>query len=572
MEYTKNKIKEITNILMAQNYDVDGATKEELIEMYEYMLAEQMLEQANAETVATETPEETVVESVPEVPAEEAQVEEVVKTPEETVPEAPVNVPVVNDKKVKGLIKVFKGMLATMSIEEVKALGIFKADELNVILDAYPVITGTIIDRNNMDQVYDVIHCIVCPDAVEETVVPEQPVEEAIAPETPAAEVPETIVEQPPVETVTTPVDNTVIPEIPAETTEEQTVTTSVTKEELAKLTATQLVDKLTELGVKASKNKGKTKLVDMLFEALQPAGATVTETKVDVPMEPVKKAEKKQAPKKTDDKAKKPVEKTAKDNGPKMPYISKADLASYIMWKQLDAKKLARKDYVNAGVMCDYVAQKVFYDKNSKQRIDYDKMDDMQKAHVAKAIEMLVEDGTIKYVEAVDRFRSNGETDERRANFAVRKGYVINPRYICRYCFNKGEDAVFTIDGRKVIIDFKSMKFANVTDKDKYIVRDMLDVHWDALNKEGKFVGMYNRVTSAYTDFFKIAEEAQKAAKETKEKKQMVPENITTPTGATGDVPPAPAKQAPQQNQQVPPAPAKQGAIGGDGVNNQVQ
>lgn len=562
MEYTKNDIKKMRDALMVQGYDTDGMEKEDVIQCYNSMMYDQTM--SGTEAAATE--ETPVQETV-----EEVEAEEVVKTPEETVveevptesiPEVPAEETVAPvDKRVQGLMKVFKGMLSTMTIEEVKTLGILKQEELNAILDAYNVV----VDRNNADEVYSAIHGIVYP-ATKATKAPEVPETKVEAPEIPVPEqtTSETPVEQPPVETV----EN--VPEIPAE----QAATTVATKEELNKLTATQLVNKLGELGVKASKNKGKTKLVDMLFEALQPAGAVAeAEGTPEVPMEPANKDSKKPA-KKTDDKAaKKQVEKTSKDNGPKMPYISKADLASYIVWKQLDAKKLARKDYVNVDVMNDYVAQKLFYNKELKQRVDYDKMDDMQKAHVAKAIGMLVEDGTIKYVESVDRFRANGESNERYANFATRKGYIINPRYICRYCFSKGEDAVFTIDGRKVIIDFKSMKFANITDKDKYIVRDMLDVHWDALNKEGKFIGMYNRKTNAYTDFFKTAEEAQKAAKEAKEKKQVVPQNITTPTGATGDVPPAPAKQqAPQQNQQVPPAPAQPGAIGGDNVTHQVQ
>ena len=570
MEYTRNDIKKMRDALMVQGFDTDGMEKEDVIQCYNSMMYDQMM--SGEEATATEVPEqseETVVESVPEVPAEETVA------------------PVV-DKKVKNLVKVFKGLFSTMTIEEVKNLGIIKTDELNAILDAYNVV----VDRNNMDEVYSAIHGIVCPatkvqaetsvpeqeeaiapetpeqpaeTVASETPAAEQPVEEVVAPETPVPEVPETVVEQQSVETVTETPANNVIPEIPAE----QAATTVATKEELNKLTATQLVNKLGELGVKASKNKGKTKLVDMLFDALQSAGTTAAvEGTAEVPMEPAKKAEDKPA-KKTDDKAtKKQVEKTSKDNGPKMPYISKSDLASYIVWKQLDAKKLARKDYVNAGVLNDYVAQKVFYNKESKQRVDYDKMSDAQKEHVAKAIGMLVEDGTIKYVESVDRFRANGESNERYANFATRKGYIINPRYICRYCLGKNEDAVFTIDGRKIIVDFKSMKFANITDKDKYIVRDMQDVHWNALSKEGKFIGMYNRKTNAYTDFAKVAEGAQKEAKE---KKQVAPQNITAPTGATGDVPPAPAKQQ-QAPQQTPPTPAQPGAIGGDGVNNQIQ
>lgn len=465
--------------LVAQGYNVEGFEIEDVERAYEQLLANQALGESE-EPVVTEENED------PEMSEEE---------------------------KVQNLVNAFKEMFSELSLEQVKQLDVFRIDEVSKVLDILGI---TNVNRSNMDEVLIAIREHVCsPVETPEVIATVNGIECKTE-----DEVKKVLDEHGETWMKKNKPNNTVdskIPEIPTEET-----TTTVTKEQLMKLTATQLADKLNELGIKASKNKGKAKLVDMLFEALQPAGAVVTKDTVEVPMESVKKAEDKPV-KKADKAAKKPVH-DAKDNGPKMPYISKSDIIAYVMWKQINAAKLVRKDYVNADVMCDYVFQKLFYNKETKERIDYKKANDAQKAHVAKAIEMLKEEGLIKYEESVDRFKAN---DSKYGGFATKKGYVISPRYIARYCLNKGEDAVFAIQGRTIVLDFKTGNFANITDKDKWLVKPMEDKHWDALQKAGRFIGMYNRKTSAYTDFAKVAEEAQKVAQQ---KKQTVPANNVPP------------------------------------------
>lgn len=498
--------------LVAQGYNVEGFEVEDVERAYEQLLANQALGESE-EPVVTEENED------PEMSEEE---------------------------KVQNLVNAFKEMFSELSLEQVKQLDVFRIDEVSKVLDILGI---TNVDRSNMDEVLIAIREHVCsPVETPEVIATVNGIECKTEDEIRKVfdEHRETW------EKKNKPVDNTVdsvVPEIQAEETVEQ-APAPVTKEELMKLTATQLADKLNELGIKASKNKGKVKLVDMLLEALQPVGEVVTKDTVEVPMESVKKAEDKPA-KKTDKAAKKPVH-DAKDNGPKMPYISKSDIIAYVMWKQINANKLVRKDYVNADVMCDYVFQKLFYNKETKERIDYKKATDAQKAHVAKAIEMLKEEGLIKYEESVDRFKAN---DSKYGGFATKKGYIISPRYIARYCLNKGEDAVFAIQGRTIVLDFKTGNFANITDKDKWLVKPMEDKHWLALQKAGRFIGMYNRKTSVYTDFVKVAEEAQKVAQQ---KKQTVPAN---------NVPPVPVNTT-QQPIQTPPQPS---VIGGN-TAHQVQ